>query len=63
MNTFARTAVAIALIALPGSAFAKTKSAHSSNRPHAVAKKDSKKQGKHHSHKSATAKPAADKNP
>jgi hypothetical protein len=57
-TVFARALVALvplAVLALPASAFASSKTAHS----HSVAKKEPKKKGKHHSHKTASAKPPA----
>lgn len=58
-TVFARALVAIAplaIVALPASAFASSKTTHS----HSVAKKDTpKKKGKHHGHKTPAAKPAA----
>jgi len=57
-TVFARALVALvplAVVALPTSAFASSKTAHS----HGIAKKEPKKKGKHHGHKAASAKPTA----
>jgi hypothetical protein len=56
-TVFARALVALvplAVVALPASAFASSKTTHS----HSVAKKETKKKGKHHGHKTAP-KPAS----
>jgi len=59
MNTvFARTFVALCLVALPATAFASAKDAGEHH--HATAKKEGKKaSSKHHGHKSAETKHAA----
>ena len=52
-TVFARALVILAVVALPASAFASSKTTHS----HAMAKKDPKKHaGKHHEHKTASSK-------
>ena len=62
MNTvFARTVVALCLVALPASAFA---SAKDGAPHHSVAKKEGKKAaGKRHGHKASAPKHAASKKP